>query len=1194
MLEITRKVLYNSFFIFFLSFLFLLSPLNAQEETLPDVRNRNDTHNEVSAANNEVSNTSEKNSSHTELTQTGADTHAALSRSEIQRIEMEIKTSTLSELAVWCRILGLSEGGTRNDLSNRIRNHFSIPDPGQQNNDNNKVITIESAQTTEYFTIDIIDEDYARLKGEVSIILKDGDSIHKISANEILFNRSRNIITAKGGVIYEKIEDDKTETFRGENITVNIDNWSSVFLDGRSTIENGGTSYLFSGLVITRTADDVTILRDAQVSSGANDEAFWSINASRLWLLPGSDFAIFNAWLKVGEIPVLYIPFFFFPTDELIFHPVIGYRTREGGFVQTTSYILGRPKADAAETNSLSRILGNSNDMQKERQGLFLRNTGKKYVPVNEITLKAIADYYVNLGFIFGIDFSLPKTGILNPLNLSLGLGFTRTVTDTSRRQGTNLGESPYWPDYDGTFDWNKSNLFSFQVPFRYRLNTNSSITGKYGSISWTLPLYSDPYVDRDFGISTRTESMDWINMLQQGAATEETSSSITEVPSYQWVISGNLTPSFTLLSPFISKASLTNISMTMSFIKFIDNTVSGTNPDSPSRSFFGPDKFTLYSVSGSITGNPLSLGGATTTAKTSTEQVEIEDPLRGIGTPVSPWENSSAPKQERNTSTEIIKPPELKQTFALPRAGNARFSIDYQLSPAASSELQFMNSNWKTYEEVNWNEVQSILSSFGTDASLNFRMEHSSGLYSNVVTFTGKGTWRDYSFLNEEFFINPIDGTVDEKKMDEARQNQYRQTSYSSSYSYTGSIKPLINNQIFGQSNFQYSLRGTLVRSKRYIDGNGPELTPQWGSWVKEEKIDGEDILGLNTHQLSANIAANIINNNQSISISAALPPLDELISTNATFRFWISETSISFRMERPKPPSPSQPLEPDVQDKDWIFKPIDIRETLRFGSIGSLAFSMTLDPETDNEITALRTDLSLKQASLGTLNINFQSSKVVKYVFNPRYPDRPSEGGEWIQEGEPSLYPTSLNFSYNKTFKEINIIRNRFNINFNLNSNLRFDLQRYTNSNFVFTMSFTLKITDFLDLTLSAKSDNSVIFRYFKNIPGMEDLTKMYAQGPQNNLFTDLFDSFNFSDDEKRKRSGFKMQSFNLDIKHYLGDWTAEFKLNMYPYQRTNAGAVSISIISDITFLVTWTPITEIKSDIFYDGKNEKWKVQ
>ena len=113
-------------------------------------------------------------------------------------------------------------------------------------------------------------------------------------------------------------------------------------MDGVSvkSTQNDETSYYFSGEVITRNDQEVTILSKATIGNAKNEEALWTLNASRVWLLTGSDFAIFNAVLKVGEIPVLYIPFFYFPADEMIIHPVIGYRSREGSYAQTTTYVL--------------------------------------------------------------------------------------------------------------------------------------------------------------------------------------------------------------------------------------------------------------------------------------------------------------------------------------------------------------------------------------------------------------------------------------------------------------------------------------------------------------------------------------------------------------------------------------------------------------------------------------------------------------------------------------------------------------------------------------------------------------------------------------------------------------------------------------------------------------------------------------
>jgi lipopolysaccharide assembly outer membrane protein LptD (OstA) len=261
--------------------------------------------------------------------------------------ELDIKTSSLAELASWCRSLGLSDGGNKEELARRLRDHYKIPEPGSGEAPGRKTVIIESARSTEYFTLEALDEEYARLTGDVIISLKDGNSVHRIRAWEILYNRTRNIMTASGAVEYVREEGDSIETFKGETITVNLDNWSSIFLEGISerSMRDDATAYRFAGTVISRSDESVTVLSRAEISNANNPDAIWSLTASKLWLLPGSDFAVFNAILKVGEIPVLYIPFFHFPADEVIFHPVLGIRSREGSFLQTTTYLLGRPKA---------------------------------------------------------------------------------------------------------------------------------------------------------------------------------------------------------------------------------------------------------------------------------------------------------------------------------------------------------------------------------------------------------------------------------------------------------------------------------------------------------------------------------------------------------------------------------------------------------------------------------------------------------------------------------------------------------------------------------------------------------------------------------------------------------------------------------------------------------------------------------
>jgi lipopolysaccharide assembly outer membrane protein LptD (OstA) len=249
-------------------------------------------------------------------------------------IDLEIKTSTLLELAEWCREQGLSEGGGREDLANRLRDHFGVPRSDGSSAPNQKIVTIESAKTTDYFTIDAVNEEYARLSGGVEISLTDGEARHRVKAWEIIYNRTRNILSATGNVEYVKEEGDKRETFKGEEITINLDTWIGSFIDTISerTIAGSETAYRFAGQVISQTDKETTVLKKAHVTNAKTEEPFWSLDAGKLWILPGSDWALFNGTLRVGEIPVLWVPFFFFPADEMVIHPVLGTRTREGTF----------------------------------------------------------------------------------------------------------------------------------------------------------------------------------------------------------------------------------------------------------------------------------------------------------------------------------------------------------------------------------------------------------------------------------------------------------------------------------------------------------------------------------------------------------------------------------------------------------------------------------------------------------------------------------------------------------------------------------------------------------------------------------------------------------------------------------------------------------------------------------------------
>jgi hypothetical protein len=1068
-----------------------------------------------------------------------------------QRIlEMDIKTSSLTELAAWCRSLGLSEGGTKEELANRLRRHFTLPLPqidraepesaeGDPKPKKQTIITIESARSTEYFTLEVVDEEYARLRGNVVVSLKEEDAVHRISAGEILYNRTRNVMSASGGVEYRKEAGDTIETFKGASITVNLDDWSSIFVGGvtEKSVTGNTTAYEFAGTLISRSDEEVTIMTSATISNAKNPDALWSLHAYKLWLLPGSDWAVLSAVLKVGEIPVLYIPFFYFPADEIIFHPVVGTRSREGNFVQTTTYLLGRPKTDPAAESSISKILGSSADMEKTRQGLFLRSTGHKSRDPNDTRLSVLFDAYANLGTYLGTELTLPRKGIFGGMDFSTGIGFTRTI------YRLDSGYSPF-AQYDGSDEWNKAYFFSQEIPLRYRLNTKGSLSGKYGSFTWAFPFYADPFVDQDF--LDRSEEMDWVSMIKGESEEEEEEDTTTSaLGSYEWRLSGAITPSVTVLNPYVSSFSVSSLSTSLAFRTRTSALVSNDSPTSPERIFFFPDKLTLYSISTSIAGTPLTFGGSKTSSTPKTD-TETPDPFKGIGIPRSPWEPpEEAEKAEANPSPEDqISPPVLSQQFTIPRWGGPRLALDYRLAPTGASELQYRSSsqNWPEPETIDWQEVSSVLTTVGSNGSFGFTLSQpETSLYTTSLHFTGNGQWQGYTYINEEaeeFNTSSV--------LDNARLRTYNATLFTTSYDSSTTVKPFYYHAVWENTNFQYSLKGLLMKSVFDGTSTDPSWDIEYGKWDKED---------LTTHQAAANIVASVMDKAQNLTITADIPPEDTTLAGNATFRVWQTETNLRGKI-----------LEP-YDEENRKLEPLYFTETLRFGANNahSLQQQITYDPEL-KEYTNFTTSLSW-----GGLSASYTALRSRTYTL---------ESTGWVQSpAEETLNPRDFRLVYAKTFRKDNLWNKRLSLSFNVNSSLSVDLQRYTYSRYSFIMGFTLGISSFLDISLNTTSENAVVFRYFQNLPFFD--LPVELPGEQNCL-VDLFNSFRFDDDTLRRSSGFKLKSFRLNLVHHLGDWNAKLGITLSPYLDQSESRPVYKFNNEISFLIQWVPISEIKTEI------------
>ena len=1064
-------------------------------------------------------------------------------------LERDIATSSLVELADWCRSLGLSESGSKEELAARLRSHYKItppppPPPAAAPVDGGEskpplAITINSARTTEYFTLETVKEEYIRLKGGVSVSLKEGQVAHVLKAEEILYNRSRNIMSASGGVEYEKQDGDTLESFRGEGITVNLDTWETVFMQGSSerAVTEGESRYRFSGEVISRSGDDSTVLKNAEISNAGDEEAYWSIAASKLWLLPGSDWAVFNAVLKVGEIPVLWLPYFYYPADEIVFHPVFGYKSREGTFLQTTTYLMGRPKAQGTseELATITSIMGSGADMEKKLEGVFLRSTGTKAQKAGGTSLSLQADAYANLGFYIGSELSLPAKGIFGATSVSGGIGISRDIAFI----GTSF--TPFYPAYDGTSNWHSSRFFALDIPFRYRFIAEGSINASgnvvnQSALSWSFPFYSDPYVNNDF--MHRSEDSDIFTLLLNSTTLDQTIHT-ESLGTYEWKLSGNLSFNLPALTPYITSLSLTSITSSLAFDKKdpVPSRLSSQPYLSypPDSSFFYPKKLTLLSLALSMAGTPYTAGAADTAKAAAADE---QEPFPGFRTLVPPWDT-----QPDSARTDGLSAPETPGIPALSRKtettvfGGQKFVVDYRLNPSAASEFNFNASPWKQQEDIRWDDMASQLYIIRADGSLGFTLSENRGIYTNSVRFYGASAWQDYTYINEDA---PEFDTAAKRETAKRTTHSVNRITTSGEYNFT--LRPFYGSSVWSATNFQYALKGILAQT--IYDNTGDSWSWDYAAWNNKN---------IELHRAQANVNAQVMDKTQSLIVSAELPPKESAVTGDATMRAWISESNARSSVKKPF-------------ESDPFYEPVYLTETLRFTDKIYLRQYAVYTPDL-SDWTVLTTSLGFWD-----LTASFTATRSKSYYLDTNTATGTS--GWYESSGEETLNPQEFRVAYTKSFSGESP---RSKLALKLDTGFVYDLRRYTYSKFTFNMGITARVTKLLDVTLSSYSENSEIYRYFKDHSGLGL--------PLKNPLLDLVDSFRFDDMEKRRQSGFKLKSFSLDFVHHLGDWDASLGVQLSPELNLASMPRQYRFNTTISFLIQWKPIQQLKTDIKYD---------
>ncbi len=1098
----------------------------------------------------------------------------AMSGLERSTLALDIAVSNYYELRAMALKYGLPAGGGSAELRRSLYAFFGLKSPETPPSPSSLVI--ESASQVEYFNLEEGGDRYMRLTGPITMTLRSEDGYsHSIKADEIIFDQGRNIVEAKGNVEYRREKDSRSDEFSGSSLLVALDSYSGVFLDGSydldPTAEMQRTLSLYFKR-LGRRGSDMNLFEEATLSACDEPNPHYHIRAKKVWVFENGDWALANATLYVGVVPVLWLPFFYYPADEVFFHPVIGYRSREGAFVQTTSYLLGEERRDRKESGLLSLMSNMDNSGPLERSGVFIRRTsfdtdtgdGSSDVAAgkNPSILRLLADVYSSLGVYLGLQGSFPSLG--SGLDFSLGLGLSRALFLQS-----NGFYSPF--DYSNDYDslWDSSNFLGLDLPFRFGAQFTYSSGLSKGDFRYSfktdLPLYSDPYFEQDF--TQRKESSSILSIIEANKTSVSRRSAMNQ----------SVTTSLFWRFPqgkdgaVLETIEVSNLGAQMNWRTKSQSTTGLDTAGkrrlavSPSRDFFYPDS--LKFLDGTI-----KLSG---TLDSFDRRAKLKE---AVAAPASPQEDPKPAAAEASPqggeSTTGAKSDGRDLTALSGRLG-------WTASGSAIVEDKYRSTAWLSPEDVDASLSYRLLGWKGSGA-VNYSLSWADRLLSleSGLGFSAQDQYRPILY---------------DERLAPTTPHPYRLSDYSyrtSALDGTAalSLRPFMAASSFSGSSLLYQAGATIFKNAYAgLSGSGITATPVYATtWL------GWDSTSFPTHSLTATLAyATKGKFANSLSFQAMLPPLlEKYTGTYAVSGKYLS-ASLQGSVARS---SEASPLECSA-----------LNAQLRLGAspYPQLQSSFAWDFESSEPLSSV--------SSLEYLwaKASFTAKKAKGYYL---------DGGAWNLDGTEGFRPYEFSLNFNPHI-EMGGLKNkgageladsmaataaktsagfptteaaRLPADAGSEGGLAFDLKpslsytqnlvRFTESNIVADLTVSLTGKKGSSLKFSARSVNKSPWRYWPGFfPASADFDpKDYARDP----FTDVLDAFSIWDTQALKRTLFKLQNLSLSLSQDLHDWNVEASLAMSPVLFTpDSGRPYYQLEFSFSFLVTWKDIPELKSSIAYD---------
>lgn len=463
-------------------------------------------------------------------------------------LSAELDSANLLELQSRARFLGVSDVGTLEELRDRLYAYYdlvpSVEVPLVQ--DRNGVQTVE-----------IVSADRIYLQGSgARYILLDGNTALSftpegtqdttdIAAQRMVIDLETELVTALGSVSFQSIGTTDTDRLEGEIVTIRWKEGSLLLSEGgtgmtRENSEGDAVEFYATGSEVYFSGEPRTIAFSDGFITTNREQAYFSIAASSMYVVDGGDLFVTNARMSLGRVPMLWVPFLYYPGKTFVFNPSFGFDSERGFFFSSSTELYGRyPKIERAEESSFTALLTGSSDDSQVRDGWVYSDATteralsdrEKWALESSSYLSLLVDAYQQRGVFLGFDTTNNFSGKQYVLSAFGGIAFPGDLGSTL----SSVYEIP---------------------PVRYAFDGKFLIDTQAVDVSLTVPMYSDPRAMRDYANRLTSFSLGAFG----GDVTIPTTYR-SDIATYDWVLTSTATIPVKILQPYIESLRIERLS---------------------------------------------------------------------------------------------------------------------------------------------------------------------------------------------------------------------------------------------------------------------------------------------------------------------------------------------------------------------------------------------------------------------------------------------------------------------------------------------------------------------------------------------------------------------------------------------------------------------------------------------------------